>query len=611
MKKLKHFSWTWCLASVLALAACSKDGGEEPPTPPTPPTPPGPVELVNAMLFGETKTDLKSMFSLEQEGMFYVYVSPEEVASIEELTATGDDGETPLHQYVMVAVEQSLLGTTIDAAKGGDAYFALFNMTSTREEFESVDADNPSAVKAGTIRVEKDAEAKTVALEFDLTLPLDKTFAAKASFPLAEPVGPAIENGYKIDGEGDAFRSIAVMEDYGYIYVIMTPVEGVDGDFDAIYEQEEYLMLLVDPSVVGTTVDLMNPEAPMWTIDAAFAALPEPIMIDPEYAGESISAGQMTVAQQNKSLTVTATMTLLDGKEFEFSVGAEYEPGKLPENYLKIESDVAEIQSAFYEDTTDGSAVYLTTSDISDATYPSELFFDCRHTVVMKLKDNLMLGDDWDIADATGFEFEFRFDYGDMNPNGEGYVHIVKAGEINGESGTFNVVKSGSTEGKFTVSFDFNLGDRFVKGVYTGVCLPYRVEKKNEYGEPGGVKKPIGSVLVNYSENPCEIWLASETGLMTPDEFAGASDPVKILLPESEFTGDPVGFSTCPEFAVIYGGTTYNSANGNLGTISVKVENLHLTLDLSLKRDIEDSGMIETFFEGYYEGEVLCVSKPF
>lgn len=264
-----------------------------------------------------------------------------------------------------------------------------------------------------------------------------------------------------------------------------------------------------------------------------------------------------------------------------------------------------EIRSAFYEHTTDcESRIFFSVADLTDAEFPDEVFSDSRHYTILCLDGNLMTGGDEDIARLTkGFEFTYG---GYRTENGEiiQFAKTLKAGDLKGATGTFNVVRSGSAEDEYTVSFDFTLGDgTTLAGVYAGACLPYRVAEKNEYGYAGAAIKTIGSVVIDRTKTPCEIWIAAEHGLTTVAAVAASSDPAKLTLPADAFDGGPKGFSAVSEASVTYDGVTYSYASGSMGNISAATGDGNALVTFNVWKNA-GSDEVELFIKGYYSGMV-------
>ena len=598
MRKFRFLIGAMCLCMSLVPGGCSDDGKDN-----GDPAPPA-GGLKDAYVFDGVKTGIRSMF-FEKTGEYnYLFLSPDKVDNYDELLAQ-DDRDEFIHPFIELLVEPSLVGKTVDVKTETD-YFAFYNMTPSQDEFESVETDMTEQVSSGSFTVTVDAEKSTVCIEFRFTLVSGKVFEGNCTTGYEAPEEPdmpdAEPNTYSVDGVKGSLGSVFAFDYYDMIYLAMTPVPGL-GSWEEVYDQDEYVAAAFDPSLLGRKVDLMT-EMSMFQFEAVLDAIPDFAPIG-NGGTDGIVAGTLRSSLKDGKLTVVFDLTQDDGKKLVVCGQADYAAPEAPDNYLTIDDEVKEIKSAFYENTDAGSWIRFSVANLTDVEFPDEVLPDSRHYTMLYLDENLMRGDDEDITKLSkGFEFTYGGYVADTEGGITQFARTIEAGDLKGATGTFNVVKSGSTEGKYTVSFDFVLGDgTTVSGVYAGTCLPYRVAKKNEYGYAGGTMRTVGSVVIDRTKTPCEIWIAAEPGLTTVAAAAASSDPVKLTLPADAFDGNAKGFSAVPQASVMYDGVTYSNASGNPGNISAAVGGGNAVVTFNVWKDVGDSN-VKLYVKGYFSGAV-------
>lgn len=181
MIKFRLFIRIMCLCSACVLSGCSEDDGkgDDSAVPPV-------DELKNAYAFDGVKTGFRSMFYERIGDYDYTFLSSDKVDKYDELHET-DERDELVHPLIQLVIKPSLEGKNVDV-KTETSYFAFYNMTSSRGEFESVETNETRQVKSGTFTVTADAGKRTVRVEFRFVLPSGKVFEGNCTTDL-DPSG--------------------------------------------------------------------------------------------------------------------------------------------------------------------------------------------------------------------------------------------------------------------------------------------------------------------------------------------------------------------------------------------------------------------------------------
>lgn len=539
--------------------------------------------------FDGTKAELKSVLVMTLDNMLYMYMSPQEG-----LLTQGDFSSSD--NYLLLGIDQSLSGRDIDVTAVDDGW-AFYNMTALgRDALETLDPYTwEDVVSAGMMRLDLAEDSATALFTFT-TLDGGKIFSGNCTGDYVAPLG---DNSYSFDGQTVELNSAFCLSQGGIKYLYLSPREGLT-TLDE-FAETEYLLLGIDPTLEGRTVDVLAATAYCSFFNMTALGSEQFEGGDSDSWEEIIDSGTLSMRAQNGRAVASFSFTLPSGQLFEGSYAGPYAENVVPENaFLVIDGEDKPVRAAFYERTADGVAFYLTPGAIESA---SEL--EDATCYVRLYVGNALLNQEVNIQTANR---PFAFTYVD---NYAGKSTTIENGDTQGAGGTFSVMEK-DCENNFRVEFAMDgIDGHLLEGFYNGPFAVFDLTVPNQYALGEEEPTPIRSALLDKSDQArYALYFCSREGVASLETME-AADPVICYLAPSLFTGNPIGFSIAPEdVSIVYKGVTYdrNSTSGdnplaNGGNIAATLNGTTATVDFN----VYFINSYEATLSGHYSGEVVVV----
>ena len=373
------------------------------------------------------------------------------------------------------------------------------------------------------------------------------------------------DNTYVIDGKEFQFGSVAVSNFGEYLCIAASPEEGVD-NFDAIFEQDEYLYAAISPMLNGKEFDLMT-ETELFTLMSTLqgAAIES---LAPATRDE-ISEGKCTFTYSDGKASVSIVMKLKSGVELSAKMTAEEPSLVVNENIIALDGENKPVRTAFYESKDGMTTIYLTPAGIS---YFEELEITTYYAYIT-LQDSQCDGSRLNVSDIKCAGFV-------NNLNG---TH--KSSIDTKTSGTVNVLKDPDDPWHFTVMAELDFSGTTLEISFDGNAISTEVtEVKESVVEYDGKKQTIKEVWLNTMPNPEDtrsVVILTEEG-----------NDVCLTMPRNFIDGNAHGFSQSPYMNIRYNDTIFSKATGYSGTVTVGIDGSTMTIEATNYKNLKI----------YYEG---------
>lgn len=379
--------------------------------------------------------------------------------------------------------------------------------------------------------------------------------------PEEKPVATK-DNTYVIDGKEFQFGSVAVSNFGEYLCIAASPEEGVD-NFDAIFEQDEYLYAAISPMLNGKEFDLMT-ETELFTLMSTLqgAAIES---LAPATRDE-ISEGKCTFTYSDDKASVSIMMKLKSGVELSAKMTAEEPSLVVNENIIALDGENKPVRTAFYESKDGMTTIYLTPAGIS---YFEELEITTYYAYIT-LQDSQCDGSRLNVSDIKCAGFV-------NNLNG---TH--KSSIDTKTSGTVNVLKDPDDPWHFTVMAELDFSGTTLEISFDGNAISTEVtEVKESVVEYDGKKQTIKEVWLNTMPNPEDtrsVVILTEEG-----------NDVCLTMPRNFIDGNAHGFSQSPYMNIRYNDTIFSKATGYSGTVTVGIDGSTMTIEATNYKNLKIS----------------------
>lgn len=535
-----------------------------------------------------TRTELESVLVTTQDGMIYMYMSPDKgLTTRDDFTASGN--------YLLLGVSESLADREIDVTTAEQGW-AFYNKTALGHDvLETLDPYTwEDVVTEGTILLSLD---ETTALaSFGFTTLDGKRFTGFCSGDYQAPLG---ENNYTFNGQTVDLKSAFYLSQGEIEYLYLSPQEGLTTVEE--FSEAEYLLIGIEASLEGQNVDVLTTNSYCSFFNITKLGGKEFEGGDSDSWEEVVTRGELMMKVVPGRAAASFSFTLPSGELFEGSYAGPYAQTVVPDDaFLLIDDEEVPVRAAFYERTADGVAFYLTSGEITSAVDLEDVIRYVRLYV-----SNALLNEEVDIETANR---PFEFTYID-NLTGENVT--IENGDTQGAAGFFRVMEK-DCENDFLVEFEMDgVGGHLINGIYDGEFADYDLTIPNEYALGEEAPTPIRSALIDKSDAArYAFYFSAEEGVTT---VAGmrAADPVVCYLKPDQLTGNIMGFSFSPDLRIDYRGVTYDQAstsgdNGlaNGGNIAATLEGDQATVEFNVYFIKE----FEATLHGHYEGSVTVVN---
>lgn len=423
--------------------------------------------------------------------------------------------------------------------------------------------DNYARIDGGIITVEK-GEDGTQIISYELTDCQDVPMRISGSStimaynddidkPDDKPENrPATkDNTFIINGEESSFGSITVSNFGEYICIAACKAEGID-DFDAVFEQDEFLYVAISPLLNGKEFDLITENrlyTVMSTLQGAYLESVAPTTT------EEISEGTCSFTYADGHVDVLITVTLADGSFLSAKMSAEETGIIVNENTFTLNGETKPVRTVFHHAEDGLVYLYFTPAGID---YFEELEIVTVYSYII-LNSSQCNGHTIEVKDIveTGYV---------DNLNG-----ISADSRTTKTTGTVNILRNQTDLSYYTVIADLN---------FNGTTFSLRFEgKASDAMEKEEKKSEV--IYDGKSYTIKEAWLdttpnAEET--YTIGILASNDVTIKITVPVKFMDGNAHGFSQSPYIKVTYADVEYSKATGYSGTLTVGItgENLYV-----------------------------------
>lgn len=538
--------------------------------------------------FDGSQVELKSVVTMTQGGMIYMYMSP-----VEGLTAPADF--TDSDNYLLLGVAESLAGQVIDVTSTEDGW-AFYNMTPLgRDALETLDPYTwEDTVSAGTMLLTVTGQTATASFSFN-TLDGGKLFSGLCSGQYEAPLG---QNNYTFDGQTIDLKSAFHLTQAGLEYLYISPQEGLTTIEE--FAEAEYLLIGIDPSLEGQRIDVLASDAYCAFFNMTVLGEEEFTGGDSDSWGDILTQGELSLTIASGRAIASFSFTLPSGKVFEGSYAGPYSENTVPEDaILFLDGNESPVRAAFYEKTADGVAFYLTPGAIESARELEDVLYYVRLYV-----GNALLNQQEVDIETTNRPFEFTY-----VDNLSGEHLMIENGDTQGAAGYFTVTEQG--ENRYTVEFEMDgIGDHMIAGLYDGEFAVYDLTVPNQYALEDETPTPIRSALLDRTDASQYAFYFSGTEGVTTVAGMQAADPVICYLKPDQMTGSPIGFSFSPDVRIVYKGVTYdqstttgNDGIANGGNIAATLDGNSVNIDFTIFF-IKEYG---ASLKGHYAGTVVLV----
>lgn len=383
-------------------------------------------------------------------------------------------------------------------------------------------------------------------------------------YPVAENV-----NTYVINGTEYSFNSIAVMNVGENISIAASPEEGYTDVVDMMTGESEYFFAGVSPTLIGEEFDMMT-EQTLFTICSTLA---ECYIegVTPEFTYE-IQKGICTSTFIEGVMTLKAGIVLANGTTLAVNIVAEENTAiEINANEIGVDMASKPVRASFYMEEDGLTYLYFTPGGIS---YAEELEI-ATYYMYLVVDNSLINGKEMEIS-KIGNDKTFIFAYVD---NLTGVTTEISNDNLSSASGTLYLENPAPEH--YRVKFEFIIKGKIYYVSYDGECRSALDEKPvpvadNELTFEKETYPIVGAELTKGEE----VWTMSM--ILENGNTADIAMPDEIW---ESANGNVYGFSQDPNIGVTYNGRTYCSANKDVGTITV-------TLD-------QASGFVEIDFTNY------------
>ena len=370
------------------------------------------------------------------------------------------------------------------------------------------------------------------------------------------------DNTYVTDGKEFQFGSVAVTNFGEYLCIAASPAEGVE-NFDAIFEQEEYLYAAISPMLNGKEFDLMT-ETELFTVMSTLRDA-EIESLAPATRNE-ISEGKCSFTYSDGKASVSIVMKLKSGVELSAKMTAEEPSLVVNENIIAIDGEKKPVRTAFYESKDGMTTIYLTPAGIS---YFEELEITTYYSYIT-LKDAQCNGNKLSISDIECA--------GIVNNLNETHKNSIDTKT----SGTVTVLKDPDDPWHFTVMAELDFSGTTLEISFDGNAISSEVtEVKESIVTYEGKKQTIKEVWLDTMPNPEDtrsVVILTEEG-----------NEVCLTMPRNFMDGNAHGFSQSPYMNIRYNDTVFSKADGYSGTVTVGIDGSTMTIEATNYKNLEIS----------------------
>lgn len=370
------------------------------------------------------------------------------------------------------------------------------------------------------------------------------------------------DNTYVTDGKEFQFGSVAVSNFGEYLCIAASPAEGVE-NFDAIFEQEEYLYAAISPMLNGKEFDLMT-ETELFTVMSTLRDA-EIESLAPATRNE-ISEGKCSFTYSDGKASVSIVMKLKSGVELSAKMSAEEPSLVVNENIIAIDGEKKPVRTAFYESKDGMTTIYLTPAGIS---YFEELEITTYYSYIT-LKDSQCNGNKLSISDI-----ECAGIVDNLNGTHKNSIDTKT-------SGTVTVLKDPDDPWHFTVMAELDFSGTTLEISFDGNAISSEVtEVKESIVTYEGKKQTIKEVWLDTMPNPEDtrsVVILTEEG-----------NEVCLTMPRNFMDGNAHGFSQSPYMNIRYNDTVFSKADGYSGTVTVGIDGSTMTIEATNYKNLEVS----------------------
>lgn len=370
------------------------------------------------------------------------------------------------------------------------------------------------------------------------------------------------DNTYVTDGKEFQFGSVAVSNFGEYLCIAASPAEGVE-NFDAIFEQEEYLYAAISPMLNGKEFDLMT-ETELFTVMSTLRDA-EIESLAPATRNE-ISEGKCSFTYSDGKASVSIVMKLKSGVELSAKMTAEEPSLVVNENIIAIDGEKKPVRTAFYESKDGMTTIYLTPAGIS---YFEELEITTYYSYIT-LKDAQCNGNKLNISDI-----ECAGIVDNLNGTHKNSIDTKT-------SGTVTVLKDPVDPWHFTVMAELDFSGTTLEISFDGNAISSEVtEVKESIVTYEGKKQTIKEVWLDTMPNPEDtrsVVILTEEG-----------NEVCLTMPQNFMDGNAHGFSQSPYMNIRYNDTVFSKADGYSGTVTVGIDGSTMTIEATNYKNLEIS----------------------
>jgi len=370
------------------------------------------------------------------------------------------------------------------------------------------------------------------------------------------------DNTYVTDGKEFQFGSVAVTNFGEYLCIAASPAEGVE-NFDAIFEQEEYLYAAISPMLNGKEFDLMT-ETELFTVMSTLRDA-EIESLAPATRNE-ISEGKCSFTYSDGKASVSIVMKLKSGVELSAKMTAEEPSLVVNENIIAIDGEKKPVRTAFYESKDGMTTIYLTPAGIS---YFEELEITTYYSYIT-LKDSQCNGNKLNISDI-----ECAGIVDNLNGTHKNSIDTKT-------SGTVTVLKDPVDPWHFTVMAELDFSGTTLEISFDGNAISSEVtEIKESIVTYEGKKQTIKEVWLDTMPNPEDtrsVVILTEEG-----------NEVCLTMPRNFMDGNAHGFSQSPYMNIRYNDTVFSKADGYSGTVTVGIDGSTMTIEATNYKNLEIS----------------------
>lgn len=387
-------------------------------------------------------------------------------------------------------------------------------------------------------------------------------------YPVAENI-----NTYVVNGKEYSFNSIAVMNVDDNLSIAASPDAGYTDVVTMMTSESEFFYAGLSPTLVGDEFDMMK-ETVLFTICSTITdCFIEGVT--PEYPYE-IKKGRCSSSFDDGVITFQAGMELKDGTTLAVNISVEADTSvEINENEIGVDMASKPVRASFYMEEDGLTYLYFTPGGIS---YAEELEI-ATYYMCLIVDSSLISGR---IIDIETIQQDQTFVFRHVD-NLTGVSKEITSSDIGSAIGTLFIENPETSH--YRVKFEFIIKGKVYYVSYDGKCKSALDEKpvvvaENQLTFGKETHQVIGAELSKGDD----VW--------TMSMILENGDRADVTMSDDLWEiaeGQAFGFSQDENMSVTYNGRKYCSANKDVGTITVMLDQTagNLEIDFTNYKDLK------------------------